>query len=80
MTAVMRASVARKDSCGSADATVAVEVFVEALLDPRQQPRRHFVVVALGQSLSKFALEVERLQTLGAPFEVSMDRVMAIFS
>ena len=27
---------------------------------------------------AKFGLEVERLQTLGAPFEVSMNRVMAI--
>ena len=64
---------------GSADAAVAVEVFVEALLDPRQQAGRHFVVAALGRDdCAKFGLEVECLQTVGASVEVSMDRVMAV--
>ena len=56
MMAIMSASVASTRqrlnfgavrSRASADATVAVEVFAEALLDARQQAGRHLVVAAL---------------------------------
>src|SRR5258705_12605379 len=79
MMAVMPASVARGTCRGSADAAVAVEVFVEALLDSRQQPRWHLVVAALGRDhRAQLGLEVEGLQTLGTSFEMGMNRVMTI--
>src|SRR4029079_3567218 len=58
----------------STDATVAVEVLVEALLDPRQQAGWHFVIPALGgDDLAQLGLEIEGLQAVAASGEVCVD-------
>src|SRR5258705_5916975 len=65
--------------CQSADLAVAVEVFVEALLDPRQQARRHLVVAALGGDHgAQLGVEVERLQAIRTTLEVSVDGLTAV--
>ena len=93
MTAVMMASVAStrlscelfglampSDGWASTDVTVAVEVLVEALLDPRQQARRHLVVATFrGDDGSQLGLEVEGLKTMLATAEVGMYRSMTVF-
>src|SRR3954464_12033795 len=64
----------------STDAAVAVEILVEALLDARQQVGGHLVVPALGgDDLAQLGLEVEGLQTVGAPGEMGMDGCVSVF-
>ena len=62
-------------STASADDAVAVEVGVEAPLDPREQVGRHLVVLALlGDDLLQLGVEVERLEAVDAPVEMMADR------
>lgn len=89
MTAVMPASVASTRLTGelfgvrergSTDATVSVEVLVEALLDAREQAGWHLVVATLrGNDHSKLSLEIKGLETIFATAEVSVNCVMAVF-
>ena len=92
MTAVMPASVAstrltrelfglpiRAGDVASTDLTVAVEVLVEALLDPREQAWRHLVAATFrGDDGSKLGLEVEGLETMLATAEVGVYRPVTI--
>jgi hypothetical protein len=63
----------------STDVTVAVEVLVEALLDPREQTWWHLVIATFrGDDGSKFGVEVEGLEAILATAEVGMDRSMTV--